>query len=203
MSNDHRHTKTAWVILVTVVVIVIFIALAVVFTGRNTSTAQVPATTKSSPSLSSSATGATPKFPASYSQKIDDYLTDTLDSIEQRKEGYENMRMEAQMRATSSYRIAADGTHEPVTMRNVDNVQMETGKYQLTVYCIGEGNTDIDFSIDGTSKHALLQCSADDVSQSKLNIDTDGMTSERSVTIKPSKHCESMIGYQLLYYKQQ
>jgi hypothetical protein len=188
---------------VTVVVIVIFVALAVVFTGRNTSTAQVPATTKSSPSLSSSATAATPKFPASYSQKIDDYLTDTLDSIEQRKEGYENMRMEAQMRATSSYRIAADGTHEPVTMRNVDNVQMETGKYQLTVYCIGEGNTDIDFSIDGTSKHALLQCSADDVSQSKLNIDTDGMTSERSVTIKPSKHCESMIGYQLLYYKQQ
>ncbi len=33
MSNDHQHSKTAWVILVTVVVIVIFVTLAVAFTG--------------------------------------------------------------------------------------------------------------------------------------------------------------------------
>lgn len=52
-------------------------------------------------------------------------------------------------------------------------------------------------------KRGLLQYSPDEVNQSSLIIDADTTASERTVAITPSKHCESMIGYQILYYKQQ
>lgn len=200
--NDHRHAKTVWIILTAVAVVAAAVALTVALTTRDTAmlrpSATTTATTKRSPN-----TAATPKFPASYARAIDHYLDDTLTALDQQKEDQGNTQVPVQTRATPSYRIGADGTHEPAILRNVEDVQIPAGKYRLTAYCIGEGSADVDFTVGGASKHGLLQCSPDEVNQSNLIIDTDGTASERTVTITPSEHCESMIGYQILYYRQQ
>ena len=221
-NNRNRAIRTA---LAAVVVAAMIIAATVALTGiigghgeRGGQSAldakeQISSVARSSVSTSpsASASGASegsaggkrasaPELPASYTRQIEESLDAGKLAIENDDGESAGAELVTQFGPSPSYSTGTYGLRQPNVAHNVENLQIEAGTYQLTVYCIGTGNLTVDYEIGSTAKRGTIRCDDKQVQQTTLSIGSDGNDTARIVTITPSYGTACVFAYQILRF---
>lgn len=213
-NNRNRAIRAA---LAAVVVAAMIIAATVALTsliggqgersgqGAHASKEQTSSAASPSASPSDATEGSTggkqkpaPELPASYARQIEESLDAGKLAIENGDSQSAGAELAAQFGPSPSYSAGAYGLRQPNVARNVENFQIEAGRYQLTVYCIGTGNLTADFKIGTAAKRDTIRCDDKRVEQTTLSIDSDGHDTTRIVTITPSYGTACAYAYQIL-----
>ncbi|WP_432623324.1 hypothetical protein [Bifidobacterium sp.] len=103
--------------------------------------------------------------------------------------------------AHPSYVVGSDGTLKVQPTRSVDELH-NSGMYQLTVFCLGNGKLDIDFSIGTAARQQTMQCLTESVNQTSVNLDVDIAdtgTVNSTTVITPTSSSKCLIAYRLDY----
>ncbi|MEJ5921478.1 hypothetical protein [Bifidobacterium thermophilum] len=217
-NNRNRAIRAA---LAAVVVAAMIIAATVALTGiigghaerggHGGYAAKEQASSATSPSTSTSDTskGSTggkrataPKLPASYTRQIEESLDAGKLAIENGDGEPAGAELVTQFGPSPSYSTGTYGLRQLNVAHNVENLQIEAGTYQLTVYCIGTGNLTADYEIGSTAKRGTVRCDDKRVEQTTLSIDSDGNDTARIVTITPSYGTACVFAYQILRFPQ-
>lgn len=221
-NNRNRTIRTA---LAAVVVAAMIIAATVALTGiiggydeRGGQSAlvakeQISSEARSSVSTSpsASASGASqgsaaanahqpPELPASYTRQIEESLDAGKLATENDDGESAGAELVTQFGPSPSYSTGTYGLRQPNVAHNVENLQIEAGTYQLTVYCIGTGNLTVDYEIGSTAKRGTIRCDDKRVERTTLSIDSDGNDTARIVTVTPSYGTACAFAYQILRF---
>ena len=75
--------------------------------------------------------------------------------------------------ARPSYQVDDKGNRLMAASRDVDASYKKQGTYQLRVFCLGEGNLDVEFSVGKATSKKVHPCTADEVSNTVLLVSSD------------------------------
>lgn len=162
-----------------------------------------------SPSVSASGTSegdtggkraSAPELPASYTRQIEESLDADKLAAENGDGEFAGAELVTQFGPSPSYSTGTYGLRQPNVAHNVENLQIEAGTYQLTVYCIGTGNLTVDYEIGNTAKRGTIRCDDKQVQQTTLSIDSAGNDTTCIVTITPSYGTACVFAYQILRF---
>lgn len=217
--NRNRAIRAA---LAAVVVAAMIIAATVALTGliggrggqsalvskeQISSEARSSASTSPSASASGASEGDTggkrasaPELPASYTRQIEESLDADKLAAENGDGEFAGAELVTQFGPSPSYSTGTYGLRQPNVAHNVENLQIEAGTYQLTVYCIGTGNLTVDYEIGNTAKRGTIRCDDKQVQQTTLSIDSAGNDTTSIVTITPSYGTACVFAYQILRF---
>lgn len=104
-------------------------------------------------------------------------------------------------KAHPGYTVDSDGALNVRASRNVEKLH-NSGTYQLTVFCLGNGNLNIEFSIGTAARQQTMQCLTESVNQTSVNLNVDIAdtgTANSTTVITPANPSKCLIAYRLDY----
>ncbi len=104
-------------------------------------------------------------------------------------------------KAHPGYTVGSDSALNIQASRNVEELH-NSGTYQLTVFCLGDGTLNIEFSIGTATRQQTMQCLTESVNQTSVNLNVDiadTSVANSTTVITPADPSKCLIAYRLDY----